>query len=496
MSRAWAANSDSLTPSWRGLCWANGGAVVVEIGFFLLGPLVVRRGEMAVTVPPGKQRVVLATLLLNAGRIVPLDQLAENLWASGPPPSATVTVQNYVARLRKALGDAHRDRIVTHPGGYLIRVNAGELDISRFEARLGAARAAARESWWDQAAAQAQGALDLWRGEPLADVDCEPLAAQEVPRLTELRLQALETRIDADVRLGRHADIITELRQLARTYPLRERLRAQLMLALYRDCRQAEALAAYQDARRILIGELGVEPGTELRELHQQILAADSALASPAPITLSSGQIPQEPTAVADRSPEDQSRPQREAGPRASLVPGLPDSAAPGPAVRLARQRRPNMPRPRSWAGWMILGLLMTATAVSVGARVVSSGNNPPARANARGFPPNLGPACASPRLAGSAAALCVSRVQGGLSTVFIVRGGGFRPGSSVALKLTFYPPPTRSGSRMPVTEARFTLAARGSVRLGPLHPGLYKVSISGWRIGGPATVFRVIPPP
>jgi DNA-binding SARP family transcriptional activator/tetratricopeptide (TPR) repeat protein len=251
---------------------------VVKAGtaeFCLLGPLVVRCGGVEIPVRRGKQRALLATLLLNSGRVVPVDELAEALWGAAPPPSARVTVQNYVTRLRKALGDADRDRISTLPGGYLIRVDAGELDVSRFEALLRSARAAARDGAWHQAADRARAALALWRDEPLADVGSELLVLRAAPPLMEMRLQALETRIEADIRLGSHADVLPELRRLTADHPLREHPHALLMLALYRCGRQAEALAAYQDARHVLVGELGAEPGTELRELHQKILAGD-----------------------------------------------------------------------------------------------------------------------------------------------------------------------------------------------------------------------------
>ena len=246
--------------------------------FGLLGPLTVRRGEMESPVPPGKQRVVLAALLLNANRLVGLNELAEALWGPRPPASARATMQNYVMRLRKSLGES---RIATRPGGYLISVDRGELDVSRFETLLGSAREAGRDGLWEQAAGQAEAALALWRGEPLADVDSDLLALRERPRLTELRLQALETRIDADLHLGRASDVVGELRHLAGAHPLRERFHGLLMLALYRDGRQGEALAAYQDARRVLIDELGTEPGADLRELHQRILTADPALETP-----------------------------------------------------------------------------------------------------------------------------------------------------------------------------------------------------------------------
>lgn len=250
--------------------------------FFLLGPLLVRCDGAAVPVQRGKQRALLAVLLLNAGRTVSADDLAEALWGSSPPPSAPVTLRNYVKRLRSSLGEAGRSRIGTQPPGYLIRVEAGELDVDRFEEMLGAARDSARGGMWDKAADQARAALSLWRGQPLADTGSEVLALREAGRLAEMRLQALETRTDADLHLGRHAEVIGELEQLTATHPLRERQRAQLMLALYRDGRQAEALAAYRQARQVLIDELGAEPGTALQELHQQILTADPALALPA----------------------------------------------------------------------------------------------------------------------------------------------------------------------------------------------------------------------
>ena len=248
--------------------------------FLLLGPLVVQVGGAPVTVPAAKQRAVLAALLLRANHLVTVDELAEVLWAADLPSGARVGVQNHVMRLRRALGPAG-SRITTQPRGYLIRVEAGELDLASFEGLLRDARAAAREARWLDAADQAAAALALWRGEPLADVGSDLLQARERPRLTELRLQALETRLDSDLVLGRHSEVIGELSQLAAAQPLRERLHALLMLALYRDGRRAEALAAYRRAREVLVEELGAEPGSELRELHQQILTTDPALELP-----------------------------------------------------------------------------------------------------------------------------------------------------------------------------------------------------------------------
>jgi DNA-binding SARP family transcriptional activator/Flp pilus assembly protein TadD len=249
--------------------------VTAAMEFCLLGPLAVRCGGVAVPVAAGKQRAVLAALLLDAGRVVPVDELAEALWGPEPPASARVTVQNYVMRLRKALGGAGRDLISTQPGGYLISAQPGELDVARFAALVGAARSAARSGQWDAAAARSGEALALWRGEPLSDIGSAALAQREVPRLAELRLQALEVRIEADLQDGRAAEAIAEARALAAAHPLRERLHALLMLALCRDGRPGEALAAYQRARGILVAELGAEPGAALRDLHRKVLAAD-----------------------------------------------------------------------------------------------------------------------------------------------------------------------------------------------------------------------------
>jgi DNA-binding SARP family transcriptional activator len=253
--------------------------MAAELEFCLLGPVAVHRGGVALPVSRGRQRAVLALLLLNAGRVVSVDEMAEALWGCAPPPSAEATVRNYVKRLRRVLGDDGQSRIVTRPPGYLIQAGPEELDVARFEALLAAARTAARRGSWPAAADQAQAALAQWRGEPLADVKSEVLSLREVPRLAELRLQAAELRLGAELQLGRHAMVIAELERMAATHPLREHGYALLMLALYRDGRRAEALAVYRRARRVLVAELGAEPGAELRELHRQVLVADPALA-------------------------------------------------------------------------------------------------------------------------------------------------------------------------------------------------------------------------
>jgi len=246
--------------------------------FGLLGPLVVTSGKTVVPVPAARQRVLLAALLFRANRVVSVDELADALWPAAPPPSARVTIQNYVKRLRHALGDAEHSRIVTRAGGYVLRAQAADFDVTRFEDLLGQAGEASLAGDWARAATRLRAGLALWRGMPLEDVPCDLLVRREVPRLEEMRLRATEARLDADLHLGLHGEVIAELRQLAADHPLRERLCELLMLALYRSGRQADALAAYRQARRLLVAELGAEPGAGLRRLHMQILAADPGL--------------------------------------------------------------------------------------------------------------------------------------------------------------------------------------------------------------------------
>src|SRR5215831_4304249 len=268
---------------WRGHAEADAapaGETVVEFG--LLGPLLVRREATEIAIPAPRQRVLLAALLFKANQVVPVDELAETLWDGGLPATARATLRNYVKRLRQALGDVDRLRIVTRGDGYLIGVAGGELDLARFEALREQASRFARAGRWAEASAALHAALALWRGQPLADVPSDVLARREGPRLAEARLQATEDRIDADLHLGRHGDLIAGLRQLTEAELLRERLHELLMLALYRAGRQADALEAYRRARAMLIDELGIEPGPALRGLHQQMLAGDPALAVPA----------------------------------------------------------------------------------------------------------------------------------------------------------------------------------------------------------------------
>jgi len=267
------------------------------VEFGLLGPLVVRSGGGGVSVSAGKQRVLLAALLLRANQVVSSADLAAAIWEGHPPETARVTLQNYVKRLRQALGPAGYERIVTRPAGYLIEVGPGELDVTEFGELQAAGRAAARAGAWDTASAQFAAALVRWRGQPLADVPSKVLAVAEVPRLTGMRLDALEARIDADLHLGRHREVIAELQVLAGAEPLRERLHELLMLALYRSGQQADALAAYRQARRHLVEEIGIEPGPGLRDLNQKILRSDRALLLPAPTPAAVTAVPRQPGA-------------------------------------------------------------------------------------------------------------------------------------------------------------------------------------------------------
>ena len=252
----------------------------------VLGPLLVHADGDPVVVPAPKQRVILAALALRCGQALSYDELAEIIWDGEPPGGARAALRNYVKRLRRQLGPAGA-RIVTRDPGYALQVTPAEVDALRFaelcrrggESARAANPAAAAAVTWNLLGE----ALALWRGDPLSDVPSQALAAAEVPRLEALRMQAMEWRMDAGLAQGRHAELVGELTQLAQDHPWRERFAAQLMLALYRCGRQAEALAAYQRTRRMLVDELGVEPGRELQDLQRGILAGAPDLAAPGP---------------------------------------------------------------------------------------------------------------------------------------------------------------------------------------------------------------------
>jgi DNA-binding SARP family transcriptional activator/tetratricopeptide (TPR) repeat protein len=249
--------------------------------FGILGPLLVRDGESVIGLAAGRQRVLLAALLVRAGMVVSADALAEVVWDGAPPDGAETTLRSHVMRLRRVLGQPAGARVVTRHPGYLIQAAEEEVDILRFRRLCQDGGAAARERAWARAWETLTEALGLWRGEPLADVPSEVLRRDQLPGLERLRLQAAEWRMDAGLQQGRHAELVAELQSLVAREPLRERFHGQLMLALVRCGRQAEALETYRRAREVLVRQLGTEPGTELRELHQRILTADPALAVP-----------------------------------------------------------------------------------------------------------------------------------------------------------------------------------------------------------------------
>jgi DNA-binding SARP family transcriptional activator len=253
----------------------------------LLGPLRVRSQGRSFQVTAPRQRAVLAALAVRAGDVVRADALAEAVWDGVPPTSWQVTIRNYVRRLRVTLGDEIGGRILTRPPGYLLEADHDEVDVLSFEARYKAGRAAVRAGDWRAASATLSAADDLWRGTPFADIPSMRIRDAHLPYLEEMRLAALEARIEADLRLSpsRAADVIPDLDKLSRQHPERERFRAQLMLALYRADRQAHALTVYRAARQYSVSELGIEPGPGLREMHQRILLADPALLPEQPVT-------------------------------------------------------------------------------------------------------------------------------------------------------------------------------------------------------------------
>jgi DNA-binding SARP family transcriptional activator len=242
---------------------------VVE--FRVLGPLEVADESGSLVLGGQKQRALLGLLLIHAGEVLSSDRIVDELWGEQPPRTAMTSLQNFVSQLRKVLPP---DVLVTKPPGYLVRVNPEQLDLGRFERLV----AEARRQGAAQRSRLLHEGLALWRGPPLADLAFETFAQGEIRRLEELRLEALEERIDADLELGGGRELVGELEGLVAQYPLRERLRGQFMLALYRAGRQAEALQAFLDARRALVDELGIEPSPALQQLYRSMLRQEAAL--------------------------------------------------------------------------------------------------------------------------------------------------------------------------------------------------------------------------
>jgi DNA-binding SARP family transcriptional activator len=246
------------------------------VEFRILGPLEVAERGRALTLGGSRQRTLLALLLTRANEVVSADRLIDELWGARPPRTAGNALQYHVSQLRKVL--APSEAVLTQEPGYLIRVGPDELDLLRFETLVEEAQRASPEV----AAQLLREALDLWRGPALSDLAGEAFAHPEILRLEELRLGALERRIEADLALGRHAELVGELEALVVEHPLRERLRGELMRALYGADRQAEALEVYRMTRAMLVNELGIEPSVSLQELEQAILRQDPSLVPPA----------------------------------------------------------------------------------------------------------------------------------------------------------------------------------------------------------------------
>jgi len=257
-----------------------------ELQFKVLGPLAVSRGDGVVALGGRRQRLVLAMLLANVGRVVTVDHLLEAIWGADRPTTGTGPVRTYVWQLRRLLtprrgghDDAPRDVVlVSHDGGYLLDVDPHQIDGVTFERHVAGARTAAASDQPDRALASIDDALGLWRGPTFGDLATEPALRLEAARLDELLLEARELRCDLLLATGRHAQAASELGATARAHPERERLWALLMTALYRSGRQSEALRCFQEARTRLVDTMGIEPGPELRGLELAILRQDPAL--------------------------------------------------------------------------------------------------------------------------------------------------------------------------------------------------------------------------
>ncbi len=250
--------------------------------FRILGPTEVLDGARRVPLPSGRGRALLAVLALHAGEPVSADRLVDELWGENPPPTARTVVHGLVSRLRRVLAPRNAEArpgalLETIAGGYRLAIEPDAVDAHRFKRLIDEARDAAAEI----RASQLSSALALWRGPALADFAYEPFAQRPITALEDLRTQAIEDRIEADLALGRAGNLVAELEQLIQDNPFRERLRGSLMIALYRSGRQAEALQAYLDARSMLVEELGLEPGPALRELEMAILRQDPVLDTP-----------------------------------------------------------------------------------------------------------------------------------------------------------------------------------------------------------------------
>jgi DNA-binding SARP family transcriptional activator len=316
--------------------------------FRILGPLEVLEEDDALALGKLKERMVLAVLLLHANEFVSRERLIDELWGLAPPATANKAVNVYISKLRKTLGGNGHDPIATADGGYRLVVDPGLLDAERMRSLVASARERMAEGQTDPASQLLQEALTFWRGPTLAGIQLESVGRDEVAQLDELRLSVLMDRIDCDLAEGRHEHVLGELNVLVREHPLRERLRAQQMLALYRADRQADALEAYQQARHALTDELGIEPSESLQRLQQAILQHDPALEVPAG------------TAAANGAPQ---------------APVVPEDVGPALSPARSRTRRPALRR----RYLVVAGLAAVAVVAAVAAFLSTRSGSPPA---------------------------------------------------------------------------------------------------------------------
>ena len=365
------------------------------IEYRILGPVEASADGRVIEVGGPRQRRLLAVLLLRANEQVPRGTLVHDLWGDQPPAGAQGSLEVYISRLRKALGGP---ALLTRPGAYCLLVGDSGLDAGQFERLAGQGRDELAAGRPDAAAASLRTALRLWRGPVLGDLGGEPFARPEAARLEELRLAAAEDRIEADLALGRNSGLAGELEKLVAEHPLRERLHGQLMIALYRAGRQAEALGAYRAARRMMVRELGLEPGPALRDLERAILRQDPALDLPRN-TMHSDSDPVRPVPVP-----------------VTRVPAPPAPARPSPG---AARRGPRAGRRR--AAVASAAVVMLAGTLLIGLRGTPAG--PPALAGASGLvavDAGSGQLVGATRLAGAPGA-----VSGGDGSIWVADAGG-----------------------------------------------------------------------
>jgi DNA-binding SARP family transcriptional activator len=336
------------------------------VDYLVLGPVEVWADERPLDLGGAKQRAVLAVLLLNANEVVSSERLIDELWGEQPPATATKLVQGYVVGLRKELG---ADSIVTRASGYALPVAGAQLDALEFARLTGEAGGQPPA----RAADTLRAALALWRGPALAGVALEGPGRHQAERLNELRLEALTDRVEADLACGRHRELAGELEALVALHPLRERLSAQLMLALYRSGRQADALRVYRETRRVLTDELGLHPGPELQGLEKAILNQDPALVAPAaPSAGAAASLPSPPTPLTGRNRELREAGALLSGHRLVTLTGPGGSGKTRLALALAGEATADFPDGVHWVSLQALrdpALVVPAVAQATGAR-------------------------------------------------------------------------------------------------------------------------------